>query len=244
MQKNIRYHKYSKINFFLNSIPLRILKFKRPKWKRVQKKLKYFLFSQRKVKKKNLKNKKRIIWRKKKKIFFNYLKIKKTRFFFDKYKKIFKKGLQLKSSWHVYTGNLFKNKKLKKKVIKNKIIKELQMFLKPLFRIDLLLWKLNISKSRIESKLLILNGLISINNIKIFDEKIYIRQGDIIFIDPKICRLKSYKIKRFQYPLEVDFYSNTLLISKNFQSTNVIDYAFLKFDVIPYRKLYNFLKTY
>jgi ribosomal protein S4 len=182
---------------------------------------------------------------KKKKLFLDHFKTKKVwKFFFDKYKKSYKNSLQLKNSWQIYTDNIFKNKKLKKKILETKITREFKVFLKVFFRIDLFLCKIKIAKNRLEAKNFILNGLIIINGYKVLDERFYIKQGDTIFIDPKLCLLKSCLIKRFEYPLEIDFYSNIIVISKNLELTSSLDFAFLKFDKVPYRKLYNFLKSY
>ena len=102
--------------------------------------------------------------------------------------------------------------------------------------------KLKITKNRLEAKNYILNGYIIINGIKVLDERFYIKQGDTIFINPTLCRLKSSYIKRFEYPLEIDFYSNLIVISKNIELTSSLDFSFLKFEKVPYRRLYNFLK--
>jgi len=150
--------------------------------------------------------------------------------------------LQLKNSWQIYTYNIFKNKKLKKKVINTKIVKNFDIFLKSLLRVDIFLCKLKISKNILESKMFILKGFIKINDIQISDPRIYLKQGDTVYIDPNLSKIKSCIIKRFEYPLEIDFYSNTLIFAKPLELTESLDIAFLKFDRLSYRKLYNFLK--
>jgi len=123
-----------------------------------------------------------------------------------------------------------------------KIVKDLNIFVKSLLRIDVFLCKLKISKNILEAKMFILKGSIKINDIQISDPRIYIKQGDTVYIDPNLSKIKSCFIKKFEYPLQIDFYSNTIIFSKNLELTSSLDIVFLKFDRLPYRKLYNFLK--
>lgn len=241
MKKRTLLDKYIKWNLFLNVVPLKVLKFKRPKWKKLQKKIQFYL--KKKTNKFKKKKQKILTWKKKKiKKVRNYFIVKKVKFYWERHKKSYKKGLQLKNCWQMSIGNILKNNILKKNSLKYVIKKGVTYFLRFFLRLDLFIWKLKISKNIVESSNLISKGLISVNGIQIFDRKAILTQGDILFISPKIYKLDFLQIKNFMYPLLFDFYSNKIIIPQNTENYSFLFNSFLDYDRISYRKLFNFLK--
>ena len=223
-----KYSKYSKIKYYVKELPSRILSFKRPKWKFIQTKIK------------RLNNKKR------KTQYFNgtnHFEIRKPRFYWEKYKKTYKNGLEIKKAWQMYLGNSFTNRDLKKKLLgpyKNNIILK---FLNLTMRIDIFLWKLKITKSIVHSRNIINSGLIKINNEIIYNEKFFIKEGNIVQIHDSLKNFNFKLFKTLLLPVEIDLYSKCIIISKSFTNSYFEHLKFQKFEQINFRKLYFYLKN-
>ena len=141
------YKAYSKLKTLFFLVPLfRILKFKRTKWKSLQNKLNKNFFW--KLQKSKIKKYKR------KNIFFNnidtYVSLKEKRV-----KSFYKISFELKKTIciffnHEISLNDFK-KKLKKPIFDRKNL-FIELLIKPLFKLEILLWKLNFFKTISEIK--------------------------------------------------------------------------------------------
>lgn len=223
-----KYSKYSKIKYYIKDLPSRILSFKRPKWKFIQTKIK------------RLTNKKRKI-----QCFsgINHFEIRKPRFYWEKYKKKHKNGLDIKKAWQIYLGDSFKNRDLKKKLLggyKNNIMLK---FLNLTMRIDIFLWRLKITKSIVDSRNVISSGLIKINGKVNFNEKFFVSEGNIIQIHDSFKNFKFENFKEWALPVEIDFYSKCVIIPKSFSVSYFNHFKFQKFEQINFRKLYFYLKN-
>jgi ribosomal protein S4 len=90
------------------------------------------------------------------------------------------------------------------------------LFIKNNYRLDIIIWQLNLSCSVFESRELIKRGLVFVNQkpTKIFN--LFLKKGDIITlrndIQNKIYKQKKDIILTF---LEIDFYLNTFIITKD-----------------------------
>jgi ribosomal protein S4 len=193
----------------LRKLPLRILKFKRPKWASIKKKFKI----------------KRFVWKFNKRIwkkprFINLLKIGiKKKFYMNK---VFSIKLQTKK----YISSLYDNSVKvtwdnKEKFRKNSIC---NVIAKPMYRVDILLWYLNFFSSAAASKQFINSKKAFVNN-KVVGSNYILQQGDMLSFDLPDCiqsvnsyrtiKSKFSKNRHFFPYLEYDYYSNTFLVLKN-----------------------------
>lgn len=193
----------------LRKLPLRVLKFKRPKWASIKKKFRI----------------RRFIWKFRRKIwlkprFVNLLKISiKKKFYMDK---VFGIKLQTKKYISSLYDNSVKvtwdnNEKFRKNTICNVIAK-------PMYRVDILLWYLNFFSSAAAAKHFINSNGALVNHRPVGSNYV-LKQGDMLSFDLPDCiqTLNSYrKIKskflksRHLFPyLEYDYYSNSFFVLKS-----------------------------
>jgi len=193
-------------------LPLRIVKFNRPKWAKIKNKVVRF----------------------KKQPFVNVLINKLPFKSISRVKKYYKVKLQTKK----YIASLFDNTINLKKSVNLKLKKDLicAYLVKPLFRIDILLWYLNYFSSSFESRQ-------NINNKKVFVNKesikanYFIKKGDIISLNFKLSFEKNHtynSIKKKYVPnkmffsfLEYDYYTNTIIVLKDLKDLTIEDLRLL-----------------
>ena len=193
----------------LRKLPLRVLKFKRPKWASIKKKLRI----------------KRFIWKFNKKIwqkprFVNLLKICiKKKFYMNK---VF--GIKLQTKKYVsslYDNTIKVNWDHKEKFRKNSIC---NVIAKPMYRMDIILWYLNFFSSAAAAKQFLNSKGVFVNN-KPVGSNYILKQGDVLSFDlpDSIQTLNSYKTikskflkSRHLFPyLEYDYYSNSFFVLKS-----------------------------
>jgi hypothetical protein len=193
-----KYKSWSKIkggSFF----PLRILKFKKTKWKKTKK---------------------------------NLLRIKSSSFFFDhttdviqtktwgriksyyKNKILFALNLKQRYDYKPQNQTLFSHQK--DFYLKNYIENE--------YRVDLLLYTLNFFSSIYEARQHIKNGFVLINNRINRSDRLIMSKGDILVVLRRKNKLPQRVKKEFKFSfLEVDYYTQTIVILKNLNSLNFQD---------------------
>ena len=224
-----KYKRYSKPLSLIKNYPeLRILKFKRPKWQRIQ----TFL------KNKNL--------RFDLKPFFDNLRQKSSYKKWDKIRSQYKEGLTLKQSILTLYDHCFSLPYFKKALLGTKSKKKLLLFalIKPLFRLDILLWRLNIFNSPYSARHYIQNGLVQINSKKITQVS-FITRGDIITLTHKI-NASFLSCENFDFLasfVEYDKYSNTIIIIKDFVDITNEDLYLLIKDSVILGKFINYIET-
>lgn len=182
----------------LNFYYVRILKFKNSKWKQIQKIAK------------NIKLNKSIFNYKQKYILFNT---------WDRIKLNYKNKLRIKQY-------------LKCRYDLSKILFKdfLTYCIKQEFNIITCLWRINLFKTLYETKNYINRGLILVNNSVCFNLKKKLCSGDIISFKKDIkINLSNLRINNeiFLTYLEVDYYSNTIIVIKDFNKLNFKDLSLL-----------------
>jgi ribosomal protein S4 len=221
MRLTTKYQIFTKIPILPTYIPLRILKFKRPKWKRIQKTIT------------NLIHKKKISFNTKKKI-VNPIFLKKTYKNWTKIKTKYKESLLLKRS--VYSLFDFNINKKSLFTFNNNEAKAtfLSFFMKLEFKVENLLWRLNFLNSCYSIKQLLNSGFILINFKKINNNYI-LKKGDIITFSTNLnyCINNFLISKKLFSFLEIDYYSKTIIILKNYNEIT------LEESTLFFSKFYN-----
>lgn len=219
-----KYKKYQKNFLLLNSFPkVRLLKFNRPKW----------------LKLKNLLNKK-----KKRIKFFNNLRFKAPFKQWEKIKLTYKEGLNRKRMLSAFFDNSlsYKTIKMYTSSTSNKSFLSLlvRSFILPLFKLDILLWKLAFYNSTYESKQAIKNKnvLVNFENKK---ENYTLVKGDIIQIKNLNKTLNKVPLLLLNSFLEIDYYTNTIVILKSPEEFSEKDFFFILTEYIQYKKLLDFV---
>jgi hypothetical protein len=224
-----KYNIYQKTFKILDFFPTRILRFKKTKWKKFKRLYKYFL------NKPTLNN-------------FKY----RTFNFNKKFIKIkfnFKNNLLAKTSLLQLYNKTLSLKRIKKN-FKNSIkFNEMQinLFIKELFTLNILLWKLNIFNSVLEASSAINNQFVYVNN-NVITSNYTLKKGDIISLNylnfiPKINTvLKTNKVflKIYSF-IDFDFYLGKIVILKNYSSVSLKEFNLILPKLSLQNKLYNYV---
>lgn len=183
-----------------NLLSNRFTRFKRPKWKKFQKQ------SQRQ-----------------KISFFDIFLQKLIYKQWNRLKLTYRKGLESNKLLNIFLDTKFPLKYYKKNItflLKNLI---LNFLIKKNFRIDLLLWKLQIFKSSYESRQCIKSNFVLINN-KPTVESYIVKKGDIIKLNKSFLLAINSQFKNnskinfiFSY-IEIDYYTNCIIVIKDLKN--------------------------
>lgn len=232
----------------------RIFRFKRPKWVVAQKKilnlvshinkLKFSLQSEKKNFKVNKENKLNIL----KNFFFNFVAVKSKINSWQRLRFFFKESLLMKNAVRKYFDGQFSLSYFKKlfKKPRTRCFSISSVFIHPEFRLDILLWRLKIVSSVFFSKLAIRNKQVVVNGLnKNFD--FYLTKGDVIkFSVKKTYSLKKYFLKYFKIIfipsfVELDFYTNTIIILKSFNNFKFNDFSSIIKEPLCLHKFKNYI---
>lgn len=286
-----KYKNFIEVQNNLQKIPLRILKFNRPKWQKIQKKLTYNLLERTKLnpyfglkqykkrfnyvkkllkfskwnilrnlliiaREKRKKMKRRTILKQNKKsdlTITNTLLLKKPRYW-GRIKSSYRNSVKLKRNLYSLFDNSVTNSFFKKSLALKKNFSTEEIIriclLKLEFRLDILLWRLNFFSSSFQARQSISENEIIINNKKVLGN-IFLKKGDIIYFNTsksltqfKINNfLNNYSINEvFQTFIEVDYYSKTIVIIKDFKDLNVEDLNILMPKHFDIKKFLYFMK--
>jgi len=207
-----KYKNFQSLKTIPNLVSNRVLNFKRPKWKKIQKN-----FKRKKIK------------------FIDIFLQKATYKNWNKVKKTYKKGLDLKRYLDILSDVKFSISYYKKFLsnqtnslffTKNLVF---NFLIKKFFRLDLLLWKLKIFSSPYESRQNIKNSFILVNN-KSSYESYFLKKGDIIKFNSfslltyntKILNNKGFDF--LQSFIEIDYYTNCIIILKDLNTFSIEDF--------------------
>jgi len=226
-----KYNSYQKINSFVKYVPNRILKFRRPKWKKLQ------LIIKQKI---NFKT-----------AFVNNSVIKLSLKNWEKNKTYYKDGVLLKNSFYSFYDNAITTTYYKKLINKTKQFcftsLFFKVFFKPLFFIDILLWKTNFCSSTYEVRQLLNSKQILVNT-KIIQSNYVVKKGDVIIIKPSyiikhLAFEKSYMLELFSLFFEIDYYTNTIIVLKDFTTLSSSDFNSVMFDTVQLKMFIDYIKT-
>jgi ribosomal protein S4 len=163
---------------------------------------------------------------KKKNFFFKYDRVvcKKSRWVYNS--KNFRNVLHLRNCIHQYFDGVFSNsffkKELEKKITFLDFIRH--SFVKPEFRLDVLLWRLNFFSSPYSARIAIVKNQVCINNVFV-KFSYFLKQGDVVVVNTSLNLnyLHSLKLTKFSLNpfVEVDYYSNTFIVLQDYSSMSV-----------------------
>ena len=235
MRLKKKYKKFSKLNFIIKDFPIRLLKFHRTKWKKIQQLFlskKYF-------------TRRKVFWSSKTLLYTKRWSRCKLKYL---------TGVRLKNHFdclfdQVFSFLFFKNLKyLNKKM--DKILEYSIYIMKPEFRIDVLLWRLNFfsccyhSKQNISTKKITVNGKNTYSNY-------FLKKGDIIYVDNSTYHIhshfkhllskKSNTLRIFTF-IEIDYYTNTIIILKNYDELTENDIRLYVSNYIDVAKFKTFIE--
>lgn len=230
MRLKNKYKTYYQTGSAPESFHKRIINFKRPKWNRLQK-----MISDPKYTKKAL---------------INNLCIKSNFKSWDKVKTYYKLGLKNKNVVCNYFDNAVGAKHINRslKDSKNHQLQDnfLECVVKPEFRIDILLARLGFFATSFQARQYIFSGNVFVND-KVVSGNFFVKKGDLISISNSIKPNvgKNFKClsptKRVLTFAEIDYYTNTVVITKNLNDLHLEDIYLLSVNQCELKKIKDFL---
>lgn len=164
--------------------------------------------------------------------FFNFATITTKISSWNRLRFNFKATLWMKFSVLKYFNSCFSIaffKRLKNKT-KNRVYNLSLYFIKPEYRLDLLLWRLKFFTSPYLVRNALRLSVINVNsyNLKLPHYNYFVKAGDLIKINTKVFNFKNvlmHFIKSFYVPsfIEIDYYVNTVIVLKNFNQLSSLD---------------------
>jgi ribosomal protein S4 len=242
-----KYKGYEKATIIFERFPLRVLKFKRPKWKKVQKLILYRKKS-RVVKKNRLKLKK--LFREPANrlfdTFVNYL----DPYTWDRIKKYYENGRRIRTSILKLFDKTLVAKSFKKFLRRSNnsflaIDVYLKMIVRPEYRLDILIWRLGFFRSSYQACQAINEKRVYVND-RCVGKSTLLRKGDVITFSLSY-KQSNFVIQRvkdsFLEPqsvltfLEVDYYSNSIVVVKGLSDLSTEDLYLMAKDYYSLKKL-------
>lgn len=221
MRRIEKFKQYPKILSLRIFFPLfqRVQKFKRPKWHKLQKFYQKILIAK-DSKKKNKRINKNLE---------NLLTTKKKFSFWSRVKNRFAEGLDQKRAIFTLFDNVLSVsyfKKILRKKTKTKLNILISTFVEPLFRIDILLWKLQFFSSVYTARQQIYLGNILLNAKK-QTTVCFLKAGDILTVKLSKTIVHSYHrelLPKFLFSfLEFDLYSKNIIVLKDVKKLSASD---------------------
>jgi ribosomal protein S4 len=229
-----KYKIYTKSLITPHKFCLRILKFNRPKWKRLQKNL--------------------IRTLKKKPQFIRQLTVKNRLKVWSRVKSKYKSGLNTKNSISMLFDNSISKKSLKKTLFSSKVNEVDEIFrnvlVKPQFRIDILLSNLNLFFTAYQARQSINSGLVLVNK-KAISSNYFLKKGDIIsfkkisvshFLSLKNFYTFQSKSNYLASFLEIDHYTKTIIILKDYVQLGEEDFSLILSNSFDLKLLKDYLQ--
>jgi len=225
MRLQKKYKKFAQLNSLPTSLPSRVSNFKKSKWKR----LKQSIFIQSKSSKK-LNNP-----------FIHQISSRHV----EKISTYYKQGLNLKNFLTLSFDNSIDVPFLKQEAVLNgkKSTKEtlLNCFVKPLFRVDILLKELNFFNSSFHARQYINEGKILVNHKRV-KGNYFLKKGDIISVKgERFDFLNSKANSDFYSFVEFDSYLKTIIITKDLQTFSNQDVNLMLQNFFDINKLKDYL---
>jgi len=221
MRKSHKYKIHNKI-YLISKFPLRVLRFKRPKWQRLKE-----IFLQRNTLGKEL---------------IDITAVKNDFKVWDKVNRAYKERLQSYSHLSASLNNSVNIKKLKQES-SLKVIKDLysNLYFQNYYKPCTLVWLSNFFSTSFEARQKLTEKSMFINNKKATPNS-FLTKGDIISITDSKLKIENV-IKKYNlnYSLlthvEVDYYSQDIAVVKNISDLSEEDYYLLCLDYINIQNL-------
>lgn len=217
MKKYYKYKIYLNNNFNLKRFPLRFLKFQKAKWFKFKQYLKNKQYTKRPFYIKNTS-------------FINNLKIFNNKYKIKRRKNTFRNILSTKRLLYIIFNKAINIKYWRQlqQIKKWKHLDYMLAFLiKPYFKVDVLLWNLDLFISTRAVKKAIKEKEIYLNN-KILTKVTFLKKGDVLIIKSPYLNIKKNKTKYLSDKkilsfIELDYYTNTITITKDFSQLTAND---------------------
>lgn len=245
MRSQNKYKSYDQLIQIFEKFPLRVLKFKNTKWKRIQKLLlSNFSKTRKKKKVKDCKPKK----------IRNNLFVKVDFKTWEKVKIFYQNGRKITNLIFNIFDQAFTNSELKVNLLGSKASGKIldvyrQTILRPEFKLSILLWRLNLfcssfqASQAIDEKKVIVNGKPVGNNFSIL-------KGDIIYLITENYK-KNTNIRKSEIEfslsdtvstfVEIDYYSNLIVVIKDLKNLSEQDLYFIKPEFCNLKKIKDYI---
>lgn len=240
-----KYKSYDQLAQIFEEFPLRVLKFKNTKWKRVQKMLSFKLPKAVSLDKKKKHRPKR---------FKDHLLVKVNFKTWEKVKNFYQNGRKITNLLFNTFDQAISNTDFKKNVSNAKVTCQIldvyrQMLLKAEFKLNILLWRLNIFESSYQSSQAIHNKKVLVNS-KVVGSNFLLSKGDIISLEPKYyhknMNLKKSKLNFspsdaiFSF-IEIDYYSTHIVIIKSLENLGHEDLRLIRSESCNLKKIKDYI---
>jgi hypothetical protein len=130
-----------------------------------------------------------------------------------------------------------------KKILKQNITRKLnlviEVLLKPFFYLDIIIWKVGFFKTFFQTRQTFFNRTVLVNNKLSENNNYFLRKNDIITVNAVRDHVVSHTPFLLPDLFEIDFYSRTIIVIKNYQQ---IDKHSLRFLYKKEFRLDNFLE--
>lgn len=235
MRLNTKYKIYSQAGIIPIKFNQRLSKFKRPKWKKIQKLTFKSLQSS--------------------PFLTNSFLIKNNFRFWDKIKNYYKDGIKVKNSIYCLYDRSILNRYLIKMLnnsrntsLRHRLIKSLIL---PTYRLDILLWKLHMFNSSYQAREAINKNLVYVND-KNIKGNLTLKKGDVVTFkcsfnkiqfDTKETSLLFSKKGLLPTFVEVDYYTGTIVIVKDPLDLDINDIFLLIPNSYNIKKFLDFLSS-
>ena len=231
MRLRPKYKGYNQLSQLFDKFPLRILKFKNTKWKKIQKVLSTSQLN--------------------KKSFVENFSVKAPYKTWEKINNYYREGHKLKNLIFLlydksisvsYFRSVLKNNSL------SSTLRSMYLYtlLKPEFRLDILLWRLNFFESSYQARQAINERRVKVNE-KVVAGNFFFKKGDLIsFIDLKNLNITQKRTKSslsdiiFSF-IEVDYYSNNIVILKDLKDLTTDDFYLLLNETYNIKKIKDYI---
>lgn len=238
MKKHIILNRLLQIrNLNFKFFPLRVKRFRKEKWAFLKKSLNFQFRDD------TYNSWRKLVGKRTKKTnkFLHFLKIKRS-YRLNRISRTYKTEQNEKRALNLQYNGAIKNKYRFKQTSYDTIKHRITFLIKPNYRQDIILWYLNFFENIIVSKFFIKQGAILINNKRIRGCT-FINKGDVLCVEKHIPNIKNlrkkyYKSKKLFSFIELDYYTNTVIIVKSEQELWLSDFSLISQS----RKHLKFLK--
>ena len=244
MRLHNKYKSYNELTQIFEKFPLRILKFKSTKWKKIQKILSFKLPKKTSISKISYKSKK----------FKDNLLVKVNYKTWEKIKRFYQSGRKITNLLFNIFDQSISTTYLKKNILNSKTSCEIlniyqEILLKPEFKLNILLWRLNIFCSSFQASQAIYNKKVQVND-KFVAPNFVLSKGDIISLKSKIYE-KNIHIKKSKSNfspsdvilsfIEIDYYSNNIVLLKNLKDLSQDDFYLIRTEFCNIKKIKDYI---